>query len=75
MRAAIRTQCFGIVAEGMIVNGILLLYLTALGVDAASTMIYLAVYPMTGAALLLPTGSAKRWSARAASSSALSAGL
>ncbi len=54
MRAAIRTQCFGIVAEGMIVNGILLLYLTALGVDAASTMVYLAIYPLTGAALLLP---------------------
>jgi len=54
MRAAIRTQCFGIVAEGMIVNGILLLYLTALGVDAASTMVYLAIYPMAGAALLLP---------------------
>ncbi len=54
MRAAIRTQCFGIVAEGMIVNGILLLYLTALGVDAANTMVYLAIYPLAGAALLLP---------------------
>jgi len=54
MSAAIRTQCFGIVAEGMIVNGILLLYLTALGINAASTMVYLAIYPMTGAALLLP---------------------
>lgn len=54
MRAAIRTQCFGIVAEGMVINGILLLYLTALGISAARTLVLLAVYPMTGAALLLP---------------------
>ena len=39
MRAAIWTQCFGIVAEGMVVNGTLLLYLTALGVSAARSRI------------------------------------
>ena len=54
MRAAIWTQCFGIVAEGMVINGTLLLYLTALGVSAARTMVILAIYPMTGAVLLLP---------------------
>ena len=54
MRAAIWTQCFGIFAEGMVVNGTLLLYLTALGVSASRTMVILAIYPMTGAALLLP---------------------
>ena len=54
MRAAIPTQCFGIVAEGMVINGTLLLYLTAMGVSASRTIAILSIYPLTGALLLLP---------------------
>lgn len=55
MRSIIWTQCLAIVALGTIMNGTLLLYLTAIGASAIRTMIYLAIMPLTNAALLLPT--------------------
>ncbi len=54
MRAIIWTQCLGIVALATLVNGTLLLYLTAIGITAVRTMIYLAIQPLTNALLLLP---------------------
>lgn len=54
MRSIIWTQCLAIVALGTIMNGTLLLYLTAIGASAVRTMIYLAIMPLTNAALLLP---------------------
>ena len=55
MRSIILTQCLGIIALGTVMNGTLLLYLTAVGVTAIRTMIYLAIQPMTNALLLLPS--------------------
>lgn len=55
MRSIIWTQCLGIIALGTVMNGTLLLYLTAVGVTAVRTMIYLAIQPMTNALLLLPS--------------------
>ncbi len=54
LRNIILTQCLAIVALGTVVNGTLLLYLTALGASAVRTMIYLAILPLTNALLLLP---------------------
>ncbi|MFK5922577.1 MAG: MFS transporter [Verrucomicrobiota bacterium] len=54
LRNIILTQCLAIVALGTIVNGTLLLYLTAIGSSAARTMIYLAILPLSNATLLLP---------------------
>ncbi|MCF6313876.1 MAG: MFS transporter [Verrucomicrobiales bacterium] len=54
LRNIILTQCLAIVALGTIVNGTLLLYLTAIGATAVHTMIYLAIIPLTNAILLLP---------------------
>ncbi|NOY00245.1 MAG: MFS transporter [Verrucomicrobia bacterium] len=54
MRNIIWSQCLAIVALGTVGNGTLLLYLTAIGTSAVRTMIYLAILPLTNAALLLP---------------------
>ena len=54
MRSIIWTQCLAIVAIGTLVNGTLLLYLTAIGCDAVRTMIYLVIQPFTNSLLLLP---------------------
>jgi len=54
LRCIVWTQCLGIVAVATIVNGTLLLYLTAIGISAVRTMIYLVISPLTNAVLLLP---------------------
>lgn len=54
LRNIILTQCLAIIALGTIVNGTLLLYLTAIGVSVVRTMVYLAILPLTNALLLLP---------------------
>ncbi len=54
LRIIILNQCLAIMALGTIVNGTLLLYLTAIGTSAVRTMVYLAVLPLTNALLLLP---------------------
>lgn len=54
MRNIILTQCLAIIALGTIVNGTLLLYLTAIGASVVRTMVYLAILPLTNALLLLP---------------------
>jgi len=54
LRNIILTQCLAIIALGTIVNGTLLLYLTAIGVTVVRTMVYLAIMPLANAILLLP---------------------
>jgi MFS family permease len=54
MRSVLWTQCLTVMAEGTVLNGTMLLYLTAVGVDAARTMAYLAIPPLTAGVLLLP---------------------
>lgn len=54
MRHIIWSQCLAIIGLSTIVNGTLLLYLTAIDVSAVKTMIFVAVPPLTNALLLLP---------------------